>query len=140
MIFLLIPYLLFPFLSFAKDFQVVTRLLMENLLPFISFHLLIRVVKERQVGPNFFLFHNYFSFIFSYNYYPIFLIIHLKEIQEIEDLRSRQLSSFHIYFIRNQKKKSIAGKEFTSHRIIFLSFLFSSLSLSLVFIFGSEIY
>ena len=35
---------------------------------------------------------------------------------------------------------SIAGKEFTSHRIQVLSFLISSLGLSLVFIFGSEIY
>ena len=35
---------------------------------------------------------------------------------------------------------SIAGKEFTSHRIIFLSFFFYFLGLSFVFIFGSEIY
>ena len=35
---------------------------------------------------------------------------------------------------------SIAGKEFTSHRIQILSFFISSLCLSLVFIFGSEIY
>ena len=35
---------------------------------------------------------------------------------------------------------SIGGKEFTSHRIQILSFFNSSLVLSLVFIFGSEIY
>merc|ERR1712037_417196 len=35
---------------------------------------------------------------------------------------------------------SIAGKEFTSHRIIFLSFYFSSLSLSLVFIFLKDFF
>ena len=34
----------------------------------------------------------------------------------------------------------IAGKEFTSHRIIFLSFFISFLGLSLVVICGSEIY
>ena len=35
---------------------------------------------------------------------------------------------------------SIAGKDFTSHRIIFLSLSLLLLGLSLVFIFGSEIY
>merc|ERR1712226_1256261 len=35
---------------------------------------------------------------------------------------------------------SIAGEEFTSHRIIFLSFFISFPVFSLVFIFGSEIY
>ena len=40
----------------------------------------------------------------------------------------------------SQNLISIAGKEFTSHRIIFLSFFISFPVLSLVFIFGSEIY
>ena len=42
--------------------------------------------------------------------------------------------------LSSQDLISIAGKEFTSHRIYILSLFIFSLVLSLVFIFGSEIY
>ena len=52
--------------------------------------------------------------------------------------RFLELIAFNLEHQEKLVGTDFAGKEFTSHRIIFLSFSF--LGLSLVFIFGSEIY